>query len=105
MTKDGKVNLSRVELVMKAIGRMEDSIFKRRREDECRRRIRDEKRKTQNRNNRKFGAGARNETPQVFNDLMLYYFFINLYPDWTSSSANGVTRTKEGTSREIFQGN
>merc|ERR1711970_579665 len=63
MTKNGKVNLSRVELVMKAIGRM-DSIFKRRREDECRRRINNERRNRQNRNNRKFGHGARNETAE-----------------------------------------
>ena len=33
---------------------------KRRREDECRRRIRDEKRKQHNRNRRQFGDGARN---------------------------------------------
>jgi len=60
MTKDGKVHLHRVEAVMRAIGRMEDNIFKRRREDECRRRIRDEKRKQHNRNRRQFGDGARN---------------------------------------------
>ena len=61
MTRDGVANLNRVEYVMRAIGRMEDSIFKKRREDECRRRIRDEKRKHQNRNHRQFGDKARNE--------------------------------------------
>ena len=64
MTKDGKVHLHRVEAVMRAIGRMEDNIFKKRREDECRRRIRDEKRKQQNRNHRRFGDGARNSPAQ-----------------------------------------
>ena len=61
MTRDGVANLNRVEYVMRAIGRMEDSIFKKRREDECRRRIRDEKRKHQNKNHRQFGDKARNE--------------------------------------------
>ena len=64
MTKDGKVHLHRVEAVMRAIGRMEDNIFKKRREDECRRRIRDEKRKQQNRNHRRFGDSARNAPAQ-----------------------------------------
>ena len=61
MTRDGVANLNRVEYVMRAIGRMEDSIFKKRREDECRRRIRDEKRKQQNKNHRQLGDKARNE--------------------------------------------
>ena len=84
MTKDGKVHLHRVEAVMRAIGRMEDNIFKKRREEECRRRIRDEKRKQQNRNRRQFGDGARNapaergiQAPQgkVINTLTKPYFY------------------------------
>ena len=84
MTKDGKVHLHRVEAVMRAIGRMEDNIFKKRREEECRRRIRDEKRKQQNRNRRQFGDGARNapaergiQAPQgkVINTLKKFYFY------------------------------
>ena len=75
MTKDGKVHLHRVEAVMRAIGRMEDNIFKKRREDECRRRIRDEKRKQQNRNHRRFGDAARNAPAQsgiqVFNCIFV----------------------------------
>ena len=72
MTKDGTVNLHRVERVMCAIGRMEDSIFKKRREDECRRRIRDEKRKKQNRNQRQFGQGARNESENRNSEVNLF---------------------------------
>ena len=69
MTRDGVANLNRVEYVMRAIGRMEDSIFKKRREDECRRRIRDEKRKHQNKNHRQFGDKARNEGRNEVNDM------------------------------------
>ena len=69
MTRDGVANLNRVEYVMRAIGRMEDSIFKKRREDECRRRIRDEKRKHQNKNHRQFGDKARNEGRNEVNDI------------------------------------
>ena len=70
MTRDGVANLNRVEYVMRAIGRMEDSIFKKRREDECRRRIRDEKRKHQNKNHRQFGDKARNEGRNEVNDMV-----------------------------------
>lgn len=52
MTKDGTVNLKAVEFVMRSIGRMEDAIFKKRRQEECQRRIRDERRKNQDRNKR-----------------------------------------------------
>ena len=52
MTKDGTVNLKAVEFVMRSIGRMEDAIFKKRRQEECQRRVRDERRKHQDRNKR-----------------------------------------------------
>ena len=52
MTRNGSVNLKAVEFVMRSIGRMEDAIFKKRRQEECQRRIRDERRKNQDRNKR-----------------------------------------------------
>jgi 5'-3' exoribonuclease 2 len=60
MTKDGSANLDSIEFVMRSIGRMEDAIFKKRREDECQMRIRNERRNQQNRNNKKHGQGHRN---------------------------------------------
>jgi len=60
MTKDGAANLDSIEFVMRSIGRMEDAIFKKRREDECQRRIRQARNNQRNRNNRNMGGGHRN---------------------------------------------
>ena len=60
MTKDGAANLDSIEYVMRSIGRMEDAIFKKRREDECQRRIRQARNNQRNRNNRNMGGGHRN---------------------------------------------
>ena len=60
MTKDGSANLDSIEYVMRSIGRMEDAIFKKRREEECSRRIRTERRKQREKNQRNMGGGHRN---------------------------------------------
>ena len=60
MTKDGAANLDSIEYVMRSIGRMEDAIFKKRREEECQRRIRQARNNQRNRNNRNMGGGHRN---------------------------------------------
>lgn len=65
MTKDGSANLDSIEFVMRSIGRMEDAIFKKRREDECQMRIRNERRNQQNRNNKKHGQGHRNQVEKT----------------------------------------
>lgn len=69
MTKDGEVDLQSVEAVMRSIGRMEDAIFKKRREEECQRRIRDERRKNQNRNKR-LGGHDGHQTPVAKSGVM-----------------------------------
>jgi len=95
MTKDGSANLDSIEYVMRSIGRMEDAIFKKRREEECSRRIRTERRKQREKNQRNMGGGHRNapdekglQQPKALNQGSIHFRTKN--PDEINKTARQI---------------